>query len=247
MGLSNKAIASQLNISPRTVEGHLEPCVREGGGVVPVGPGPAGHGERARPRLMFDAPGTVAPTGCRRPQSGRRTGPAGRPALDHGGPGGRPGPDLAAGLRRLQRPGLVQHRELPAAGHLPGAVLDAATTFGLGGGLVVAAASALATVPWAVQALRQQRPGRCLVRRGTGGRCCWSSPTSWARPCGPSARPVRPPSGRARTTCWPRSRYRDLFEANSQPIFLVDLSGVVHEANVAAEDLLGHGPGSLVA
>jgi signal transduction histidine kinase len=124
-------------------------------------------------------------------------------------------------------------------------VLYASVTFGLFGGVLVASVSAVATVPWAVQSLRQTNLVGAwydvvqvvvlLVVAYFVGRTVRAE------------RAAREAAERSRQDhLLAEIRYRDLFETNSQPIFLVDLAGVVSEANVAAEDLFGHGPGSLV-
>ena len=123
-------------------------------------------------------------------------------------------------------------------------VLYASTTFGLNGGLVVASVSAVATVPWAVQATSAGNKAGAwfdavqvfvlLVLAYFVGKTV------------DAEREARVATERSRQDhLLAEMRYRDLFESNSQPIFLVDLSGAISEANVAAEGLFGHGPGTL--
>jgi signal transduction histidine kinase len=117
-------------------------------------------------------------------------------------------------------------------------VLYASITFGLGGGMVVAVTSAVATVPWVVQSLSH---GDTLgawfdfvqvlilvVVAYFVGRAVRAE------------RRARQASEQSRHDhLLAEIRYRDLFETNSQAILLADLSGVVTEANVAAQELFG--------
>ncbi len=119
-------------------------------------------------------------------------------------------------------------------------VLYASVTFGLGGGLVLAIVSAVATVPWALDSLSHQYTlgawfdlAQVLVLVlvayfvGRGVR---------------DERRARDVAERSRQDhLLAEIRYRDLFDTNSQPILLADVSGVVHEANVAAEELFRPG------
>lgn len=119
-------------------------------------------------------------------------------------------------------------------------VLYASVTFGLEGGLVLAIVSAVATVPWALDSLTHQYAlgawfdlAQVLVLVlvayfvGRGVR---------------DERRAREAAERSRQDhLLAEIRYRDLFDTNSQPILLADVSGVVHEANVAAEELFGPG------
>ena len=123
-------------------------------------------------------------------------------------------------------------------------VLYASVTFGLGGGMVVAITSSLATLPWVMESLSHHdtlgswfdfvQVVVLLVVAffvGTAVR---------------AERKARRAAERSRQDhLLAEIRYRDLFDTNSQPILLADLSGVVHEANVAAEDLFGQGIRSL--
>jgi signal transduction histidine kinase len=123
-------------------------------------------------------------------------------------------------------------------------VLYASITFGLGGGLVVAITSAVATVPWVFESVsRGNQLGAwfdfvqvlvLLVVAYFVGKAVRSE------------RQARQRAERSRQDhLLAEIRYRDLFDTNSQPILLADLAGVVHEANVAAQDLFGGGTGSL--
>jgi PAS domain S-box-containing protein len=117
-------------------------------------------------------------------------------------------------------------------------VLYAAITFGLGGGVAVAAVSAVATVPWVVQSLDQQdvigawfdvvQIVVLLVVAFFVGRG-----VRFERLARQAAERSR------RDHLLAEMRYRDLFETNSQPILLADLSGSVKEANVAAVEAFG--------
>jgi signal transduction histidine kinase len=125
-------------------------------------------------------------------------------------------------------------------------VLYASVTFGLGGGLVLAIVSAVATVPWALGSLSHQYTlgawfdlAQVLVLVlvayfvGRGVR---------------DERRAREAAERSRQDhLLAEIRYRDLFDTNSQPILLADVSGVVHEANVAAEELFGPPAGATLA
>ncbi|MHB8220506.1 MAG: PAS domain S-box protein, partial [Acidimicrobiales bacterium] len=123
-------------------------------------------------------------------------------------------------------------------------VLYAAITFGLGGGIVVASVSAVATVPWIVQAVKQQYPIGAwfdfvqvvvllvvayFVGRGVR-----------------DERLARQAAERSRRDhLLAEIRYRDLFETNSQPIMLTDPTGSVIESNVSAIEVFGYGSTSL--
>jgi len=118
-------------------------------------------------------------------------------------------------------------------------VLYAAITFGFGGGMVVAAVSAVATVPWMVQSVRQQdsigawfdfvQVVVLLVVAYFVGRGVRAE--RLARQAAELSR---------RDHLLAEIRYRDLFETNSQPILLSDPMGSVVEANVAAIETFGH-------
>jgi len=117
-------------------------------------------------------------------------------------------------------------------------VLYAAITFGLQGGILVAAVSVVATVPWIVQSLEQQDPVGAwfdfvqvvvlvvvayFVGRGVR-----------------DERLARLAAERSRRDhLLAEMRYRNLFETNSQPLLLCDLAGSVVEANVAAQGAFG--------
>jgi len=123
-------------------------------------------------------------------------------------------------------------------------VLYASISFGVVGGLVLAAASIVATVPWAVLSIRRQY---------TLG--AWFDVVQLvalvvvAYFVGKVVRAEREAREMAERTrqdhLLAEIRYHDLFDTNSQPILLADLSGVVQEANVAAGDLFGRGKGPL--
>ncbi|MDA8360053.1 MAG: sensor histidine kinase [Actinomycetota bacterium] len=124
-------------------------------------------------------------------------------------------------------------------------VLYAAITFGLRGGMLVAAVSVVATVPWIAQSLEQQDPIGAwfdfvqvvvlvvvayFVGRGVR-----------------DERLARLAAERSRRDhLLAEIRYRDLFETNSQPILLCDPAGSVVEANVAALDAFDDGGAPLL-
>jgi len=117
-------------------------------------------------------------------------------------------------------------------------VLYASITFGLGGGMVVAVTSAVATLPWVIES---------LIHHNNVG--AWFDFVQvlilvvlayFVGKAVRSERVARQASERSRQDhLLAEIRYRDLFETNSQPILLADLAGVVQEANVAAQELFG--------
>jgi len=124
-------------------------------------------------------------------------------------------------------------------------VLYASVSFGLGGGLVVATVATVATLPWMARSLEHQDP--------TGAWLDFAQVLVVVVVAYFVGRAVRAErrARRASEQSWQghllaEVRYRDLFETNSQPILLVDMAGVVHEANVAAGELFGRAASSLV-
>jgi signal transduction histidine kinase len=123
-------------------------------------------------------------------------------------------------------------------------VLYASITFGLGGGLVLAMVSGVATIPWALESLSQ---------RDTLG--AWFDLVQvvvlvvvayFVGKAVRAERQARETAERSRQDhLLAEVRYHDLFDTNSQPILLADLYGFVHEANVAARDLFGAGTAPL--
>ena len=117
-------------------------------------------------------------------------------------------------------------------------VLYASITFGLGGGMVVAITSAVATLPWVVESLSH---GNTLGAWFDFVQVLVLMVVAYfVGKAVRSERLARQASERSRQDhLLAEIRYRDLFETNSQPILLADLAGVVQEANVAAQELFG--------
>jgi signal transduction histidine kinase len=120
-------------------------------------------------------------------------------------------------------------------------VLYASVTFGLGGGMCLAIVSGAAIIPWALASLsRQDALG------------AWSDLVQAvvlvmvAYFVGRAVRAER----QAREVVeisrldhlLAEVRYRDLFETNNAPILIADASGVVHETNLAADELFSRRP-----
>ncbi len=241
-GLPNKAIAAAAGDQPPHRRGPPQPRLREGGGLLALGAGPPGHGQRAGRRPVNQAgaplPGLeAAPAGAARR--------AARPELLR---------DvrlwITLGLIALfavvwqvvmvllDHPFYSDTTNLLPLGVFLVPVLYASITFGLGGGMVVAITSAVATLPWVVES---------LSRGNTLG--AWFDFVQvlvlmvvayFVGQAVRSERLARQASERSRQDhLLAEIRYRDLFETNSQPILLADLAGVVQEANVAAQELFG--------
>jgi len=123
-------------------------------------------------------------------------------------------------------------------------VLYASISFGLGGGMAVAAVSALATAPWVVDdAVRRDGAGAWLELMQV------VVLVVVAYFVGKGVRDERQARLLAELSrhdhLLAEIRYRDLFDTNSQPILLTALSGEVQEANRAAEQLFFRRPGAL--
>jgi signal transduction histidine kinase len=120
-------------------------------------------------------------------------------------------------------------------------VLYASVTFGLGGGMFLAILSAAATIPWALAS---------LSRQDTLG--AWSDLVQAvvlvlvAYFVGRAVRAERLAREVAEASrldhLLAEVRYRDLFETNSAPIVIADGRGLVHETNLAADELFSRWP-----